>query len=105
MSLRLIDSNELVKKLKTYTRNEPMFELFTDYEFDLIALGISFGIAEANTATEIDYNKYSEWVITEEDGIEYLTCPFCGASYDINSSKEFCRWCGAILEEVDVNEI
>lgn len=98
MRLRLIDANELVRRLKMYKRNEPMFELYTDYEFDLIALGISLGIYEANRATEIDYNKYSEWVITEEDGIKYLTCPYCGADYDINSSREFCKWCGAILE-------
>ena len=96
--MRTIDGNEVVRKLKTYTRNQPMFERFTDYEFDLIALGISYGIYEVNQATEIDYNKYSEWVITEEDGIKYLTCPFCGADYDINSSREFCKWCGAILE-------
>lgn len=96
--MRLIDSNELVRKLKMYTRNEPMFKLYTEHEFNLIALGVSIGIAEANTATEIDYNKYSEWVITEEDGVKYLTCPFCGADYDINSSREFCKWCGAILE-------
>ena len=96
--MRTIDGNEVVRNLKTYTKNQPMFERFTEYEFDLIALGISYGIYEVNQATEIDYNKYSEWVITEEDGIKYLTCPFCGADYDINSSREFCKWCGAILE-------
>ena len=96
--MRIIDGEEVVRKLKMYTRNQPMFERYTEHEFNLIALGVSFGIAEANMATEIDYNKYSEWVITEEYGVKYLTCPFCGASYDINSSREFCKWCGAILE-------
>lgn len=103
--MRLIDSNEFVRKLKTYKRNEPMFKHYTDDEFDLIALGISLGITEANRATEIDYNKYSEWVITEEDGVEYLTCPFCEADYDVNTGKEFCSRCGAILEGAEVNGI
>lgn len=96
--MRLIDAEELVRRLKMYKRDEPMFELYNEYEFDLIALGVSLGIAEANRATEIDYNKYSEWVITEEDGIEYLTCPFCEADYDVNTNKEFCSRCGAILD-------
>ena len=96
--MRIIDGEELVRRLKMYTKNQPMFELYTEHEFNLIALGVSFGIAEANMATEIDYNKYSEWVITEEDGVKYLTCPFCEADYDVNTNREFCSRCGAILE-------
>ena len=103
--MRLIDADELVRRLKMYKRNEPMFKRYTDDEFDLIVLGVSLGIAEANRATEIDYNKYSEWVITEEDGVEYLTCPFCEADYDVNTRKEFCSRCGAILEGAEVNGI
>lgn len=96
--MKLKDADEIVRRLKMYTRNEPMFELYTDYEFDLIALGVSFGIAEVNRATEINPNKHGEWIKTTEYGIEYLTCPFCGMDYNVNTSKEFCSWCGAIME-------
>lgn len=99
--MRIIDGEEVVRKLKMYTRNEPMFERYTEDEFNLIALGVSLGIYEVNRATEIDYNKYSEWVITEEDGVKYLTCPFCEADYDVNTNREFCSRCGAILEGVE----
>ena len=58
--MKLIDAEELVRRLKTYTRNEPMFKRYTEHEFNLIALGVSFGIAEANRATEINPNKHGE---------------------------------------------
>lgn len=103
--MRTIDADELVRRLKMYKRNEPMFKLYTDYEFDLIALGVSFGIAEANRATEINPNKHGEWIKTKEHGIEYLTCPFCGMDYNVNTSKEFCSWCGAIMEGAEANGI
>lgn len=96
--MRTIDGHEVVRRLKTYTRNEPMFKRYTDYEFDLIALGISYGIYEINHATELKTDKCGKWIKTIEYDIEYLTCPFCGMDYNVNTSKEFCSWCGAIME-------
>lgn len=96
--MRLKDGDEVVRRLKMYVKSEPMFQIYSQREFDLIALGISYGIAEVNQATEIKPNKRGKWIKTKEEDVEYLTCPFCGMGYNVNTSKEFCNWCGAILD-------
>lgn len=97
--MRLIDGDEVVRRLKMYVKSEPMFQRYTQREFDLIALGVSYGIYEVNQATEIKPNKRGKWIKTKEHGIEYLTCPFCDMDYNVNTSKEFCSWCGAIMDD------
>lgn len=103
--MRTIDGDTVVRRLKTYVKSEPMFKRYTEHEFNLIALGISYGIYEVNHATEIKPNKRGKWIKTIEYDNEYLTCPFCGMDYNVNTSKEFCSWCGAIMEGAEEDGI